>query len=88
MQAQFMSLATQIKGSSVINEKIFENRFLHVSELMRMGADIEITKQKAKIKVFKLLRKYTIGIGLMNNIEKTVYLKFMKRNWMSLTMMG
>jgi UDP-N-acetylglucosamine 1-carboxyvinyltransferase len=32
-----MALATQIKGSSVINEQIFENRFLHVSELMRMG---------------------------------------------------
>jgi len=49
MQAQFMALATQIKGSSVINEKIFENRFLHVSELMRMGADIKIKKQKAVI---------------------------------------
>ena len=49
MQAQFMALATQIKGSSVINEEIFENRFLHVSELMRMGADIKIKKQKAVI---------------------------------------
>ncbi|MFZ9152986.1 MAG: UDP-N-acetylglucosamine 1-carboxyvinyltransferase [Candidatus Fonsibacter ubiquis] len=49
MQAQFMALATQIKGSSVINEEIFENRFLHVSELMRMGADIQIKKQKAVI---------------------------------------
>lgn len=49
MQAQFMALATQIKGSSIINEEIFENRFLHVSELMRMGADIKIKKQKAVI---------------------------------------
>ena len=55
MQAQFMALATQIKGSSVINEKIFENRFLHVSELMRMGADIDIKKQKATIKGIKNL---------------------------------
>jgi len=55
MQAQFMALATQIKGSSVINEEIFENRFLHVSELMRMGADIEIKKQKATIKGIKNL---------------------------------
>jgi UDP-N-acetylglucosamine 1-carboxyvinyltransferase len=55
MQAQFMALATQIKGSSVINEEIFENRFLHVSELMRMGADIEIKKQKAIIKGIKNL---------------------------------
>ncbi len=55
MQAQFMALATQIKGSSVINEEIFENRFLHVSELMRMGADIKIKKQKAAIKGIKNL---------------------------------
>jgi len=55
MQAQFMALATQIEGSSVINEKIFENRFLHVSELMRMGADIDIKKQKATIKGIKNL---------------------------------
>ena len=55
MQAQFMALATQIKGLSVINEEIFENRFLHVSELMRMGADIEIKKQKATIKGIKNL---------------------------------
>lgn len=55
MQAQFMALATQIKGLSVINEEIFENRFLHVSELMRMGADIKIKKQKAVINGIKNL---------------------------------
>jgi len=55
MQAQFMALATQIKGSSVINEEVFENRFLHVSELMRMGADIKIKKQKAVINGIKNL---------------------------------
>lgn len=55
MQAQFMALATQIKGSSVINEEIFENRFLHVSELMRMGAHIQIKKQKAVINGIKNL---------------------------------
>lgn len=55
MQAQFMALATQIKGSSLINEEIFENRFLHVSELMRMGADIKIKKQKAVINGIKNL---------------------------------
>jgi len=59
MQAQFMALATQIKGSSVIDEEIFENRFLHVSELMRMGADIEIKKQKATIK----------GVNSLNGAE-------------------
>jgi UDP-N-acetylglucosamine 1-carboxyvinyltransferase len=55
MQAQFMALATQIKGNSIINEDIFENRFLHVPELLRMGADIEIKKQKAIIKGIKHL---------------------------------
>jgi len=38
MQAQFMALATQAEGTSVITETIFENRFLHASEMMRMGA--------------------------------------------------
>ncbi len=42
MQAQYMALATQAEGTSVIVEKIFENRFLHASEMMRMGANISI----------------------------------------------
>ena len=42
MQAQYMALATQAKGTSVIVERIFENRFLHASEMMRMGAHISI----------------------------------------------
>ena len=41
MQAQFMSLMTLANGTSVINETIFENRFTHVAELRRMGADIQ-----------------------------------------------
>jgi UDP-N-acetylglucosamine 1-carboxyvinyltransferase len=41
MQAQMMSLLTLAKGKSVIKENIFENRFMHVSELMRMGANIK-----------------------------------------------
>jgi UDP-N-acetylglucosamine 1-carboxyvinyltransferase len=41
MQAQFMSLMTLAQGTSVINETIFENRFTHVAELRRMGADIQ-----------------------------------------------
>src|SRR6185437_9801688 len=40
MQAQFMALATQAQGASVISETIFENRFMHASEMLRMGADI------------------------------------------------
>ncbi|HKS80760.1 MAG TPA: UDP-N-acetylglucosamine 1-carboxyvinyltransferase [Candidatus Acidoferrales bacterium] len=42
MQAQFMALATQAHGVSKIRETIFENRFLHASEMMRMGANIAI----------------------------------------------
>jgi UDP-N-acetylglucosamine 1-carboxyvinyltransferase len=42
MQAQYMALMTQARGSSVITETIFERRFMHVSELLRMGADIRI----------------------------------------------
>lgn len=42
MQPQFMSLLTTIKGTGIINETIFENRFMHVGELNRMGADIKL----------------------------------------------
>jgi UDP-N-acetylglucosamine 1-carboxyvinyltransferase len=42
MQAQFMALATQARGVSRIRETIFENRYLHASEMMRMGANIAI----------------------------------------------
>ena len=42
MQAQFMVLATRASGQSVITETIFENRFMHVPELQRMGADIQV----------------------------------------------
>lgn len=42
MQAQFMALMSVAEGTSVIRETVFENRFMHVAELRRMGADIEI----------------------------------------------
>jgi UDP-N-acetylglucosamine 1-carboxyvinyltransferase len=47
MQAQYMSLMTQAEGTSIITENIFENRFMHASELMRMGADIRIDGSRA-----------------------------------------
>ncbi len=47
MQAQFMALATQAEGASFITETIFENRFLHASEMIRMGADIAIDARRA-----------------------------------------
>jgi UDP-N-acetylglucosamine 1-carboxyvinyltransferase len=50
MQAQYMALATQAQGTSVITETIFENRFLHASELMRMGAQIAIDGRRAVVR--------------------------------------
>jgi UDP-N-acetylglucosamine 1-carboxyvinyltransferase len=49
MQAQFMVLMSLARGLSVISETIFENRFIHVSELRRMGADIRIQGNSALI---------------------------------------
>lgn len=53
MQAQFMSVMTIAKGVSVITETIFENRFMHVSELKRMGADIKLKDKSAIIRGVK-----------------------------------
>jgi len=50
LQAQFMALMCTAKGLSVIRETIFENRFIHVSELKRMGADITIKDRNAIVK--------------------------------------
>jgi UDP-N-acetylglucosamine 1-carboxyvinyltransferase len=49
MQAQYMALMTQAEGTSNITETIFENRFMHVGELIRMGADIHISGNKATV---------------------------------------
>jgi UDP-N-acetylglucosamine 1-carboxyvinyltransferase len=49
MQAQFMAVATQANGVSTIEERLFENRFMHVAELNRMGADIRINGKVATI---------------------------------------
>jgi len=50
MQAQFMVLMSVADGLSVISETIFENRFIHVSELRRLGADIQVSGNIATIK--------------------------------------
>jgi UDP-N-acetylglucosamine 1-carboxyvinyltransferase len=50
MQAQYMALMTQATGTSEITETIFENRFMHASELIRMGADIHISGNRATVK--------------------------------------
>jgi len=49
MQAQFLALATLAKGASTIDERLFENRFMHVSELQRLGADIKLSGHVATV---------------------------------------
>src|ERR1022692_2032806 len=50
MQAQYMALVTQAEGVSVIKENIFENRFMHVQELVRMGANIALDGRTATVR--------------------------------------
>jgi UDP-N-acetylglucosamine 1-carboxyvinyltransferase len=50
MQAQYMALATQAEGTSVVTETIFENRYLHASEMVRMGANISIDGRRAVVR--------------------------------------
>lgn len=49
MQAQFLALATLASGTSIIEERLFENRFMHVSELQRLGADIMLNGHTATV---------------------------------------
>ena len=60
MQAQFMTLALCSNGQSLIKELIFENRFMHVLELARMGADIHIDGRVAVIRGGKALSSATV----------------------------
>jgi UDP-N-acetylglucosamine 1-carboxyvinyltransferase len=50
MQAQYMALATQAEGTSVVTETIFENRFMHASEMIRMGANISVDGRRATVR--------------------------------------
>lgn len=50
MQAQYMALATQADGTSIVVENIFENRFMHAQELVRMGANIKIEGRRAIVR--------------------------------------
>src|SRR5215475_4660271 len=50
MQAQYMVIATQAEGTSIITENIFENRFMHALELVRMGANIRIEGRRAVVR--------------------------------------
>jgi UDP-N-acetylglucosamine 1-carboxyvinyltransferase len=61
MQAPFMAACCLAKGRSVVNETIFENRFLHVEELKKMGADISVDGHTA----------YVNGMGCLHGAEVT-----------------
>jgi UDP-N-acetylglucosamine 1-carboxyvinyltransferase len=50
MQAQIMALLCVAEGSSVVTERVFENRFMHVPELQRLGADITLSGRSAHIR--------------------------------------
>jgi UDP-N-acetylglucosamine 1-carboxyvinyltransferase len=60
MQAQFMSLNTVADGTAVITETVFENRFMHVQELRRLGADIEVEGNAAVVRGVKGLSGATV----------------------------
>jgi UDP-N-acetylglucosamine 1-carboxyvinyltransferase len=55
MQAQLMAVATIADGSSVVVERVFENRFMHVPELQRLGADITLSGRSAHIRGVRVL---------------------------------
>ena len=56
LQAQLMALMTRANGTSTIRETIFENRFMHVQELARLGADIQLQGDTATVRGVKALR--------------------------------
>ncbi len=56
LQAQLMALTTTARGTSVIRETIFENRFMHVQELVRLGADIQLHGDTATVRGVRSLR--------------------------------
>jgi len=60
MQAQFMALDTVADGTAVINETIFENRFMHALELARLGADIETSDHAATVRGVPRLQGATV----------------------------
>jgi UDP-N-acetylglucosamine 1-carboxyvinyltransferase len=60
MQAQFMALDCVADGTSVVTETIFENRYMHVQELRRLGADIEVDGHTAVVRGVSRLQGATV----------------------------
>ena len=85
MQAQFMTLLTVTNGVSIVKETIFENRFMHVNELMRMGANIRVDQRQAivegvtslygaEVKITDLRAGAALVLaGLIANGETSIY---------------
>ena len=63
LQAQWMAYMSISRGESIINERIFENRFMHVGELIRMGADIRIEGNRAFVRGVGSLKGATVMVS-------------------------
>jgi len=73
LQAQFMALMTRARGTSEIRETIFENRFMHVAELARLGADIRLDGQKASVRgVAKLKGAQVMATDLRASVSLVI----------------
>ena len=70
LQAQLMALMTRAKGTSHITETIFENRFMHVQELVRLGAHIHLDGEKATIEVWRQGKREELSATLGDASEK------------------
>jgi UDP-N-acetylglucosamine 1-carboxyvinyltransferase len=62
LQAQYLALMTQAAGPSLIQEWLYENRFQHVPELVRMGADIQVRERSALVRGPSRLRGTSVGV--------------------------
>jgi UDP-N-acetylglucosamine 1-carboxyvinyltransferase len=73
LQAQFMALMTKAKGTSMIRETIFENRFMHVQELVRLGADIHLHGDSAEVRgVSKLTGAEVMATDLRASVSLVI----------------
>src|SRR3546814_21126830 len=70
MQAQFMAMIALAEGASLLSETIFENRYMHVPELARMGADITVTGSSALVRgVHHLIGARVIARDLLSSMS-------------------
>ena len=72
MQAQFMALNTVAKGSALVTETIFENRFMHVNELVRLGANIQIDGKVAMVLMSALARATLARVCALSRLGSAI----------------